>query len=89
MAPNGIRLAKLAVSPPAGDRRAQPHSRPPKGRGDIADFFRIRELIAERAPDIEVFIADNESPCSVTRRQAARRPALPFTPPPTSALTAG
>src|SRR5690606_9488969 len=45
---------------------------------DIADLQRIRELVHERAPDIEVFIAHSYSPCSVTARQAARRPRLVF-----------
>lgn len=51
-----------------------------KGTLDIADFLEIRDHIHESAPDIEVFIADNEAPCSVTRRQAARRPTLIFSP---------
>jgi hypothetical protein len=49
-----------------------------KGRQDLADFIRIRELIHERAPDIEAFIADADHPCSVTRRKASRRPSLAF-----------
>ena len=53
-----------------------------KGFWDIADFFAIRDVIAARAPDIEVFIVDNHAPHSVTRRQAARRPTLVFSPTP-------
>src|SRR5262245_14643616 len=45
-----------------------------------SDFEAIAALVRERAPDIEVFIASNETPSSVTRRQAARRPTLAFTP---------
>ncbi|HEX5779950.1 MAG TPA: hypothetical protein VFY21_14005 [Xanthobacteraceae bacterium] len=50
------------------------------GAIDIADLQCIRELVHERAPDIEVFIAHSRSPCSVTARQAARRPSLVFSP---------
>jgi hypothetical protein len=53
-----------------------------EGSQDIADFVRIRGIIAERAPDIEVFIANAESRCSVTRRHAANRPTLVFSPTP-------
>jgi hypothetical protein len=52
------------------------------GYQDISDFVKMRSLIAERAPDIEVFIAHAEQPCSVTRRKAARRPSLVFSPTP-------
>lgn len=53
-----------------------------RGSQDIADFFRIRELIGARAPDIEVLIAHSHHPCSATRRKAARRPSLVFSPTP-------
>ena len=45
-----------------------------------SDFETIKAKLAERAPDIEVFIADNGSRNSVTRKQAARRPSLIFSP---------
>lgn len=51
-----------------------------KGCQDFADFVEIRDHIIEYAPDIEVFIADAESRCSVTRRRAAQRPTLVFSP---------
>jgi hypothetical protein len=56
------------------------------GSQDVADFIRIRELIGERAPDIETFIARWDHPGSVTRRQAARRPSLVFSPTPLSSF---
>jgi len=51
-----------------------------KGFQAIDDFICIRNFIAESSPDIEVFIAENESRCSVTRRRAARRPTFVFSP---------
>lgn len=51
-----------------------------EGCQELADFLSIRDAVAESSPDIEVFIANNESPCSVTRKQAARRPTLVFSP---------
>lgn len=45
-----------------------------------SDFESIKAKLAERAPDIEVFIADNRARNSVTRKQAARRPSLIFSP---------
>lgn len=51
----------------------------------LADFHSIRDFIVESSPDVEVFIAANESRCSVTRRWAARRPTLLFSP--TSLMT--
>lgn len=50
------------------------------GAQDVADFVAVRNLIAERAPEIEVFIVSNESPQSVMRRRAAGRPSLIFSP---------
>lgn len=46
----------------------------------LSDFLTVKAKLAERAPDIEVFIADNRGRCTVTRRQAARRPSLVFSP---------
>ncbi len=51
------------------------HTRPFQARSDLET---IKAKMAERAPDIEVFIVDNSQPQSVTRRQAARRPSLVF-----------
>jgi hypothetical protein len=45
-----------------------------------SDFETIKAKIATRAPDIEVFIVNNRTPNSVSRRQAARRPSLVFSP---------
>ena len=45
-----------------------------------SDFETIKTKLAERAPDIEVFVADNRARNSVTRKQAARRPSLIFSP---------
>ena len=45
-----------------------------------SDFEDIGAIVQKKAPDIEVFIASNEVASSVTRRRAARRPSLIFTP---------
>ena len=45
-----------------------------------SDFESIKALLAERAPDIEVFIVNNMIPNSVTRRQASGRPTYVFSP---------
>jgi hypothetical protein len=50
------------------------------GAQDVADFMAVKDLIAERAPEIEVFIVSNDSPQSVMRRKAAGRPTLVFSP---------
>jgi hypothetical protein len=49
-------------------------------RQQISDFVTIKGLIAERAPDIEVFVVENHARHSVTRRQASQRPTLVFSP---------
>jgi hypothetical protein len=51
-------------------------------RQALADFEAIAALIAERAPEIEVFIVRNGGRHSVTRRRAAERPSLVFSPMP-------
>lgn len=51
-----------------------------EGYQDIADFQQIAAHVQELAPDIEVFIASNDIPSSATRRRAARRPTLVFSP---------
>ncbi len=50
------------------------------GDQEIADFQGIARRVRQLAPDIEVFIAENDLPCSVTRRHAAKRPTLIFSP---------
>jgi hypothetical protein len=50
------------------------------GFQSVADFISIRDFVCEEFPDIEVFIAENDSRCSATRRSAARRPTLVFSP---------
>jgi len=50
------------------------------GDQDVRDFEDIGRRVAEVAPAIEVFIARNDLPCSVLRRQAAKRPTLIFSP---------
>jgi hypothetical protein len=50
------------------------------GYQDVADFHDIARKVRERAPDIEVFIASNTIPSSVTRRQASKLPTLIFSP---------
>ena len=50
------------------------------GFQDIRDFEAIARKIHELSPDIEVFIASNDFPSSVTRRRAGRRPTLVFSP---------
>jgi hypothetical protein len=47
---------------------------------DVEDFQVIARTVHELAPDIEVFIASNNIPSSVTRRHASRRPTLIFSP---------
>ena len=50
------------------------------GDQDVRDFEDIGRKVQALAPDIEVFIATNDLPCSVTRRRAARLPTLIFSP---------
>jgi hypothetical protein len=50
------------------------------GAQDIEDFVEVRKKIAERAPEIEVFLVTNDAPQSSTRKKAARRPTLVFSP---------
>jgi hypothetical protein len=47
---------------------------------DRADFETIKRHIEALAPDIAVFIASNEIPSSITRKRAATRPTLVFSP---------
>jgi hypothetical protein len=51
-----------------------------KGWQDVADFQTIKAHVEEMAPDIEVFIVSNDIRSSVTRRRAAKRPTLVFSP---------
>src|SRR5262245_20094371 len=50
------------------------------GAQDIEDFIEVKKKIAERAPEIEVFLVTNDLPQSSTRKKAARRPSLIFSP---------
>jgi hypothetical protein len=50
------------------------------GHQDIQDFQEIARNVHEMAADIEVFIACNYIPCSVTRRRARHKPTLIFSP---------
>jgi hypothetical protein len=50
------------------------------GRQDRADFETIARKVQELADDIEAFVASNEIPSSFTRKKAAQRPTLVFSP---------
>jgi predicted ATP-grasp superfamily ATP-dependent carboligase len=50
------------------------------GAQDVEDFVAVKRLIAERAPEIEVFLVTNDAPQSATRKKAAKRPTLIFSP---------
>lgn len=52
------------------------------GRQDVSDFYAIAERMASRAPDIEVFIAENERIMPRVRKAASTRPTLVFSPGP-------
>ncbi|GLS20335.1 hypothetical protein GCM10007874_33520 [Labrys miyagiensis] len=51
-----------------------------EGWQDIADMETIKKHVEEAAPDIEVFIASNTARLSYTRKKAAGRPCLIFSP---------
>lgn len=51
-----------------------------EGWQDLSDFLAIKVHVERMAPDIEVFIASNLSPSSFTRKKAAARPCLVFSP---------
>lgn len=51
-----------------------------EGWQDIGDFYAIKSRVEAAAPDIEVFIASNATRSSATRKKAARRPTLVFSP---------
>jgi hypothetical protein len=50
------------------------------GRQDRADFETIARKVHELTDDIEAFVASNEIRSSVTRKKAAERPTLVFSP---------
>jgi hypothetical protein len=81
--PAGQRIdAALSTGPSPGDERYERnliivHT---PGAQDVSDFLKVKELIAERAPEIEVFLVANDAPQSVTRKKAAHRPTLIFSP---------
>lgn len=47
---------------------------------DFADLEAIAREVRQLAPDIEVFVASNDTASSTTRKLAARRPTLVFSP---------
>jgi hypothetical protein len=51
-----------------------------QGWQDVADFEAIRAYVEDSAPDIEVFIVSNVARSSLTRKKAAARPTLVFSP---------
>jgi hypothetical protein len=51
-----------------------------EGWQDVADFHAIKAHVERMAPDIEVFIASNTTRSSLTRKKAASRPSLVFSP---------
>jgi len=51
----------------------------PLGQG-LSDWLSVKQRIEEKAPDIEVRIATNGAPNSVTRRWQKSRPSLVFSP---------
>src|SRR5687768_2170143 len=51
-------------------------------RQNRADFETIARKVQELADDIEAFVACNETPSSVTRKKAAQKPTLVFSPGP-------
>jgi hypothetical protein len=51
-------------------------------RQDVADFLAIAARVRAAAPDIEVFVVENEALNTVTRRRAAAKPTLVFSPGP-------
>ncbi|HWL92995.1 MAG TPA: ATP-grasp domain-containing protein [Phycisphaerae bacterium] len=81
--PAGQRIdAPLSTGSAAGDERYVRnliivHT---PGAQDVSDFLKVKQLIAERAPEIEVFLVANDAPQSVTRKKASGRPTLIFSP---------
>lgn len=51
-----------------------------EGWQDLDDLKEIAALVTAQAPDIEVFLVSNDTAGSVTRRRAAERPSLIFSP---------
>jgi len=49
---------------------------------DVRDFIAIAARVRETAPDIEVFVVENEALNALTRRRAATKPTLVFSPGP-------
>jgi len=50
------------------------------GWQDRRDLETIKALVESMAPDIEVFVVENDIPSSYSRKQAASRPTLVFSP---------
>lgn len=51
-----------------------------QGWQDVMNFEAIRAYVEDTAPDIEVFIVSNLARSSITRKKAAERPTLVFSP---------
>ena len=51
-----------------------------EGWQDAADFYALKHEIERIAPDIKVFVASNDTASSATRKAAARRRSLIFSP---------
>ena len=51
-----------------------------QGWQDVGDFHKIKSIVDETAPDIETLIASNDIRSSLTRKRAAARPTLVFSP---------
>lgn len=49
---------------------------------DFNDFIRIADVVRALAPEIDVFIAENDQPSSLVRKKASIKPSLVFSPGP-------
>ena len=75
-------MESTAIGDPAASSAAEPtrnllivHTPPYQG---LSDWLEVKQRIEARAPDIEVRIATNGSPNSVTARWQIQRPSLVF-----------
>jgi hypothetical protein len=50
------------------------------GWQDVADFHKIKAIVDETAPEIETLVASNDIRSSFSRKRAAARPTLVFSP---------
>lgn len=51
-----------------------------EGAQDVADFHAIAHRVRALAPEIEVFVVENDRPMAITRRRAAEAPSLVVSP---------